>query len=147
MRYCGFLIIFFTLSCLIFSNSVYANDFNIKIRKTDISELKKQLIPPFEQNIQVLKDLLLCLEQGKSVEACLKQLTLTSEQNSQNRFEERHRQIQSELEQKLHQQKPSQEQIIKELKKLLVDAEKVKLCLNQGQTANDLKDCVMQYRN
>ncbi|MCU7939547.1 MAG: hypothetical protein KZQ64_01365 [gamma proteobacterium symbiont of Bathyaustriella thionipta] len=59
------------LSSLIPFTISYSADFNIKLRKTDINDLKQQLMPVFEQNVTVLTDLLYCLETGKTVDVCL----------------------------------------------------------------------------
>lgn len=145
MRYCYYLFIFFTLSLLISSSAIYSADFNIKLRKTDISELKQQLIPAFEQNIQVIKNLLSCLEKGKNVDDCLEQLTIASDQNNLKKYKRQQEQIRLEFN-KNRDEKNTQEQIIRKFKHLLIRAEEVKLCLKRGQSTNALKDCVIQYR-
>lgn len=145
MRYCCYLIIFFTLSLPILSSTVYSADFNIKLRKTDISELKQQLLPAFEQNIQVIKNLLSCLEKGQTADDCLEQLTIATDQNNLNKYKQQQEQIRLEFKKK-RDEKNTREQIIRKLKHLLIRAEEVKLCLERGQSANALKDCIIQYR-
>ena len=69
-----FFLISFTLS--------FAGDFNIKLRKTDINELKQQLMPVFEQNINILHQLLTCMEKGNTTDVCLKDSSLVKVKDS-----------------------------------------------------------------
>ena len=117
-------------------------------------------MPTFDYNIQVLKQVLQCLENGNEMNVCLEHLSnelkkqhqdkssqqsITVEENQRNEIREK--QIKQDIKQRINQQDISKEQIIVNLRKLLVEAEEVRLCLNKGQTANDLKDCVVQYKN
>lgn len=140
-------LVYCLVSLLLFSYSIHAADINIKLRKTDVSELKQQLIPAFEQNIRTFNDLLKCLEQQDTIDFCLEQLTFVSERGNDKDYQERRKQIQTELNQKLLEKNISRQKLIKELKQLLLEAEQVKLCLNKAQTVNELKDCIVQYRN
>ena len=65
MRQYLYLFLSSILAFLIFLIPIHAADFNIKLRKTDINELKQQLMPAFEQNILYLNELLSCLERKK----------------------------------------------------------------------------------
>lgn len=145
MRACNLLYTLIT-GFIIVVNSVYAAEINIKLRKTDISELKQQLIPAFEQNIQILNQLLLCLKKVHQTDRCLQQLNLLAGHNDNKEHNERQQQIKQELEQKLNEKQLSNKQIIRELEQLLLEAEKVKQCLHLGQTANELKNCIIEYK-
>ncbi|MCP3848748.1 MAG: hypothetical protein GY694_00715 [Gammaproteobacteria bacterium] len=125
-----------------------AADFNIKLRKTDINELKQQLMPRFEQNIDYLNTLLVCLENGKSVDTCLEDYSIALKNNKKintQEKEQRSAEIKAAVENKINEKDISSEQMISELKKLLQEAESVKLCLIKGQTANELKDCIVSH--
>ncbi len=61
------------LSLLFLANPVLSAEFNIKLRKTDINELKQQLLPAFDRNIEYLNTILQCLEQGNTTDDCLQQ--------------------------------------------------------------------------
>ena len=125
---------------------VYAVDINIKLRKTDINELKQQIMPVFEQNIQLLTKLLNCLEQGKNIDFCLEQYDVMPDTENGAASKERNEQIKQNIKNKINDNNIQQDQIVFELKKLLAEAEDVKQCLYQGQTANDLKDCAIKYK-
>lgn len=130
-----------------FQLSIHAADFNIKLRKTDINELKQQLMPRFEQNISYLNLLLNCLEEGKKINTCLNEYSLIVEkQYSENSPENRKRnnELRQNIESKIEEKDIQPEELISELKKLLIEAESIKTCLNKGQTANDLKDCIIK---
>ena len=150
----------FLLSLLSLSIPVSAADFNIKIRKTDINELRQQIIPVFEQNIEFIKNLENCLEIKNTLDICLKNytesLTLTANNDTTNEEKKlRNDQIRNNINKKIT-ELSDQNKGIKEkelinklkvvLKKFLIEAENVKQCLNNGQTANDLKDCIMKYK-
>ena len=144
MRRLFYLFLSTILCSLISFTSSYSGDFNIKLRKTDINELKQQLMPVFEQNINILNQLLNCLEKGKTVDACLNYHALVVDSKGESN-KERNKQITNNIKNKIAETDLQQEQIITELKKLLFEAEKVTQCLHKGQTANDLKDCVLLY--
>ena len=129
---------------LLLSFSAYGADFNIKLRKTDINELKQQLMPRFEQNLQVLNQLLVCLKRDIKLDDCLNQLALTTGQANEIDVN-RQQAIRQDLEDKINTKKIDRQQVILELEKLLLEAQKVKQCLVKGETANELKDCVLQY--
>ena len=125
-----------------------AADFNIKLRKTDINQLKEQLMPRFDQSIQYLNVLLSCLEQGKSIDSCLDKHSLIVEGKKSDdpaKVKERNEMIKQNIESKIDEKNIQSEQIISELKKLLAEAETIKSCLQKGQTANDLKDCIVKH--
>ena len=131
--------------CLLFlANPVLSAEFNIKLRKTDINELKQQLLPAFDRNIEYLNTILQCLEQGNTTDNCLQQFPppgRTSEtQNASGQD------IKRSIEKKLQKQELTESDIIHGLKELLQQAEKVRSCLVAGQTANDLKDCIVNYK-
>ncbi|MCK5648175.1 MAG: hypothetical protein KAI22_04785 [Gammaproteobacteria bacterium] len=135
------------LSFLIFLIPVHAADFNIKLRKTDINELKQQLMPAFEQNILYLHELLSCLERKKMLDVCLNEYTLVvdgKESANSSLTKERNEQLKQTLENKINEKNIQPEEVISELKKLLAEAEQIKRCLYQGQTANELKDCIVK---
>lgn len=132
------------LCFLISFTSSYSGDFNIKLRKTDINELKQQLMPVFEENINILNKLLSCLEKGKTVDACLNDYSLLVDSKNES-DKERNDQIRNNIKNKIAEKNIQQEKIISELKKLLFEAEKVTQCLHKGKTANELKDCVLLY--
>lgn len=134
----------FIFICL-FSTSVFCADFNIKLRKTDINELKQQLLPTFDQNVLVLETLLHCLKQDKTIDICLDQLAV-SLGKEYNGNQARQEQIKQDIQQKVNNKDIDQKQIVAELESLLIEIEKVRSCLEQGQTANALKDCVIQYK-
>lgn len=152
MRHYSYLFLSFAISFLLFSTPLHAADFNIKLRKTDINELKQQLLPTFEQNIAYLNELLSCLEYGKKVDTCLNEFALTIDGNKTDGNKsadsalkkERNDKIKQNIENKIKENNIQPEQLIAELKKLLAEAEKVKQCLQKGQTANELKDCIVK---
>ncbi len=131
--------------CLLFlANPVLTAEFNIKLRKTDINELKQQLLPAFDRNIEYLNTILQCLEQGNTTDGCLQQFPppgRTSETLNASEQDIKH-----SIEKKLQKQDLTEADIIHGLKELLQQAEKVRSCLVAGQTANDLKDCVVNYK-
>jgi len=131
-----------SLFLLFTSSSLYAADFNIKLRKTDINELKQQLMPAFEQSIQYLNGLLNCLEQGKPVDTCIDEYSVVLDDKKEAETKERREQIKQSIRKKIKDGNIQREEIVIELKKLLLEAEKVKQCLDKGQSANDLKDCI-----
>ena len=134
------------LFCLGFTaNPVTGAEFNIKLRKTDINELKQQLLPAFDRNIGYLNTILQCLEQGNTTDSCLQQFPppgRTPEVQNASDEEFKH-----SIEKKLHKQDLTEADIIRGLKELLQQAEKVRSCLLAGQTANDLKDCIANYKS
>jgi len=138
----------FILSVVIlFSASVtlsYSADFNIKLRKTDINELKQQLMPLFKENINILTELLYCMEKGKVVDVCLNEYSHVIGGNK-TVDKKRIEQLTNTIKQKISKDNIEQEKIIYELTKLLVEAEKVTQCLQKGNTANELKDCVLLF--
>lgn len=145
----------FLLSLLSLSIPVSAADFNIKIRKTDINELRQQIIPVFEQNIEFIKNLENCLEIKNTLDICLKNytesLTLTANEEKKLRNDQIRNDINKKITELSDQNKGIKEkELINKLKvvlkKFLIEAENVKQCLNNGQTANDLKDCIMKYK-
>lgn len=147
MRQYSYLFLSFAISSLILSTPLHAADFNIKLRKTDINELKQQLLPTFEKNIVYLNELLSCLEHGKKVDTCLNEFSLTVDGNKTADSalkKERNDKIKQSIENKIKENNIQPEQLIAELKKLLAEAEKVKQCLQKGQTANELKDCIVK---
>ncbi len=126
------------------ANPVLSAEFNIKLRKTDINELKQQLLPAFDKNIEYLNTILQCLEQGNTTDDCLQQFTppgRTAE--TQNASDQ---DIKHSIEKNLQKQELTESDIIQGLKELLQQAEKVRSCLVAGQTANDLKDCIVKYK-
>ena len=140
------------LSSLIVLSPVNAAEFNIKLRKTDINELKQQFLPIFEQNIVYLNQLLKCLEGGKTVDYCLNEFSHmveknVSEHSSEYSLEkqERNKKIKADIQNKIDKKNIEPEAIIPELKKLIAEAEEVKSCLYKGQTANELKDCIIGH--
>lgn len=144
MRHTFYLFLSTILCFLIPFTLSFAGDFNIKLRKTDINDLKQQLMPVFEQNINILHQLLACMEKGNSTDTCLENssLAVDSKNVSDN---ERNEQIKNDIKNKITKNDIPQEKIISELKNLILEAEKVTQCLYQGQTANELKDCVLIY--
>ncbi len=134
------------LLCLGFTATpVLGAEFNIKLRKTEINELKQQLLPAFDRNIGYLNTILQCLEQGNTTDNCLQQFPppgRTSEAQDASDEELKH-----SIEKKLHKQDLTEADIIQGLKELLQQAEKVRSCLVAGQTANDLKDCIVNYKS
>jgi hypothetical protein len=139
---------------------VPAAEFNIKLRKTDINELKQQLLPAFDQNVEALTALLNCLEKGQLIDDCIDQLSIKADVTDKDK-QARQQQIKQDIKQQLnnqlsqqgtsqqkhsYQEKNQQDKLIAELKVLLVEVEKVRRCLLQGQTANELKDCVVEYK-
>ena len=129
---------------VLFGFSAYAADFNIKLRKTDINELKQQLMPRFEHNLQVLNQLLVCLKHDNTINACLDKLAVTTGQTNEDNTS-RQQSIRQDIEAKINKTEIDRQQVILELEKLLLEAQKVKQCLIKGETANELKDCVLQY--
>ncbi|MCW8932423.1 MAG: hypothetical protein OQL19_19580 [Gammaproteobacteria bacterium] len=135
------------LLLLVFITPLNAADFNIKLRKTDINELKQQLMPRFDQSISYLNELLNCLEHGKTVDTCLDEYSLIVEGKGtvlSPEKQERNKKIKQGIENKIDEKNIEPEELIVELKKLLKEAESVKSCLNKGQTANELKDCIIK---
>ncbi len=125
---------------------VFSAEFNIKLRKTDINELRQQLMPAFEQNIMYLQQLLSCLESGRQLDKCLNEYARTVDDREGTDAEKqvRNAQLKQKIDHALVDKEIKSEQIIPELKKLLVEAEAIKLCLYHGKTANDLKDCIVK---
>ena len=143
-----FLFLTSTLLTLFFAAPIFAADFNIKLRKTDINELKQQLMPRFEQNISYLNGLLDCLELGKTVNNCLNEYVLLADkQYSSNSSDNKKRndEIRKSIENKMNENNIQADELIPELKKWLVEAESIKDCLIKGQTANELKDCIVKH--
>ncbi len=103
-------------------------------------------MPVFEQNIQLLTNLLNCLEQGKNIDFCLEQYDVMPDTENEAASKERNEQIKQSIKNKINDNNIQQDEIVFELKKLLAEAEDVKQCLYQGQTANDLKDCVIKFK-
>ncbi len=136
---------FILILCLLFlANPVLSAEFNIKLRKTDINELKQQLLPAFDRNIEYLNTILRCLEQGNTTDNCLQQFPppgRVSENQSASDHDLKH-----SIEKNLQKQDLTEADIIQGLKELLQQAEKVRNCLVTGQTANDLKDCIVNYK-
>ncbi|MDX2504641.1 MAG: hypothetical protein QNL62_09220 [Gammaproteobacteria bacterium] len=147
MRKCRLVFLFFILFFMVWSNFICAADVNIKLRKTDINDLKQQLMPAFEYNIRFLQDLLRCLEQGEKLAVCLEKNALPLDDNNQVVNKERNELIKQAIKKKVKADNIQQEEIIVALKRLLAGAEKAKQCLYLGQTANQLKNCVIQYGN
>lgn len=143
MRHTFYLFLSIILCFLISFTLSFAGDFNIKLRKTDINELKQQLMPVFEQNITILNQLLTCMEKGNTTDACLKDSLVVASKNVSDN--ERNEQIKNDIKNKIAKNNIPQEKIISELKNLILEAEKVTQCLYKGQTANALKDCVLIY--
>ena len=132
------------LSLLFLANPVLSAEFNIKLRKTDVNELKQQLLPAFDRNIEYLNTILQCLEQGNTTDDCLQQFPppgRTAE--TQNTSDQ---DIKHSIEKNLQKQGLTEADIIHGLKELLQQAAKVRSCLLAGQTANDLKDCIVNYK-
>ncbi len=135
--------------CLSFPvNSVLSSGFNIKLRKTDVSDLKQQLLPAFDRNIQYLNKILQCLEQGSSTDDCLYKFPPPgSESGTKNSSNEGFKHaIHKKLDKRLDKRELTEIDIIEGLKELLQQAEKVRSCLVAGQTANELKDCIVNYK-
>lgn len=110
----------------------------------DISELKQQLMPVFEQKTSVLKKLLRCLESRKTVDTCLTEESLFADSNNES-DKQKNQQIITKIKSKISENSITQEKVISELKKILFEIEKVTQCLHAGKTANDLKDCVLVF--
>ncbi len=144
------LLLIITLLLLLFP-PLHAADFNIKIRKTDINELKQQIMPAFEQSIVYLTGLLNCLEHKKTTETCFEETTLHINEGELSADaslqKERNLQIEQRILDKIQEKNISPEQLTAQLKLFLIEAEAIKQCLNAGQTANDLKDCIMNSGN
>lgn len=147
-----------SLVLVLLLNSVSATDFNVTIRKTDINELKQQLMPVFEQHIEYIKHFENCLELEQKVIFCLDNYagsitnkTISEEDKLRNeQIKEAIKKKISDYSNKKQYKGAGDKELISELKpilkKLLIEAEKVKLCLNKAQTANELKDCVINYK-
>ena len=139
--------IFISLFLLFFSSSLYSSDFNIKLRKTDINDLKQQLLPVIENNITLLKDLQNCLIKDNGIDLCLDNYAQTfsvinniSEDDSINK-----KQIIADVKKKISKE-TQEDKIIVSLKKLIVEAESIKDCIIGGKNANELKDCIVKYK-
>ena len=147
MRQNLYIVLSFVLLFLISTTPLYAADFNIKLRKTDINELKQQLMPAFEQNILFLNQLIICLKRKNTIDNCLNEYTSLvdgKELTNSSKQKERNEKIKQGIENKINENNIQPEQLISELKKLLVEAELIKKCLYNGQTANELKDCIIK---
>ena len=147
MRHYSYLFLSSALSFFICLSPLQAADFNIKLRKTDINELKQQLMPKFEQNILYLNDLLSCLERKETLDVCLNEYSLVVDRKESVNLSintERNEQIKQTLEKKISEKNIQPEEVISELKKLLAEAEEIKQCLYKGQTVNELKDCIVK---
>ena len=129
---------------LVVFTSSYAGDFNIKLRKTDVGELKQQLIPVFEQNITILNQLLNCLEKGKTVDICIDDFLLVVDDKDIS-SKQRSAEIRKNIKNKISENDIPPKKITSELRNLIFEAEKVKQCLQKGKTVNELKDCVLLY--
>ncbi len=149
---------FIILVCILgIVNPVVAAEFNIKLRKTDINELKQQLLPTFDQNIAYLNSILDCLERGNSTDHCLDKQRLdkhrldkhplpgknSSAQQAENRTEN----LKHTIQKNVAQGNLSKQDIIDGLKRLLQQAKEARACLLAGQTANELKDCIVKYQD
>lgn len=147
MRQCLFFFLTTLLLLFVFQSSSYAADFNIKLRKTDINELKQQLIPAIEQNILYWEELLGCLENGKKTDICLDgyshRLDSKYAADSSIKNEEKE-QTKHTILNKINDKNLNQAQLILALKKLLIDAKDIKQCVNKGKTANELTDCIIK---
>ncbi len=134
---------------IMFPGLIHAADFNIKLRKMGINDLKQQLMPAVEQNIIYLKGLLHCLERGKTVDSCVNEYSLAVTEEVKKSADsslkqERNARIKQTIETKIKEKNIQQEQLVAELKKLLAEADEIKQCLYQGQTANELKNCIIK---
>lgn len=149
------------LALVLLLSSVSASDFNVTIRKTDINELKQQLIPTFEQHIEYIKHFENCLELEQTISFCLDNYAASITNKTIGEEDKlRNEQIKETIKKKISDYSNNKQsnqykgagdkELISELKlilnKLLIEAEKVKQCLNQAQTANELKDCVINYK-
>ena len=132
------------LCLLLQANPVLSAEFNIKLRKTDVNELKQQLLPAFDRNIKYLNTILQCLEQGNTTDDCLQQFPPPGRTSATQNASDQD--IKHSIEKKLQKQDITEADIIHGLKELLQQAEKVRSCLISGQTANDLKDCIVNYK-
>ncbi len=138
---------FIILVCfLCIVNPVISAEFNIKLRKTDINELKQQLLPTFDHNIAYLNSILHCLEQGNSTDYCLDKHPLPGNNSSIQQAETRTEDLKNTIQKKLVQGDLSEQDIIEGLKKFLQQAKEARACLLVGQTANELKDCFIKYQ-
>lgn len=136
-----FLILF---SLIFLANPLLSAEFSIKLRKTDINELKQQLLPVFDSNIQYLNTVLNCLEQGNSTDACLDKFPPPGRESATQNTS--HEDFKQSIQKKLDKRDLTEVDIIKGLKELLQQAQEVRTCLIAGQTANELKDCIVKHK-
>lgn len=142
------LIIFLSLLLFFLSTPLFSSDVNIKLRKTDINELKQQLLPIVENNISLLKTLQNCLVMDNGSEFCLDNYaqTFSVSNNISERGSSKKRQIISDLKKEITKEL-QQDKIIENLKKLIAEAESVKDCILKGKNANELKNCFVKYKS
>lgn len=140
-NFCARLLLALLLSSVF--QPLIAADFNIKIRKQDINELKQQFMPLFEQKIILVEDLLACLKQNRSFNICLDKIDL-EQAASQKIDKQTSEQAKAEVQNYLEDKQLEVDVVIEKLDQLLTESKKIKACLDKGQTANDLKDCVVK---
>ncbi|MBE9525529.1 MAG: hypothetical protein IME94_01010 [Proteobacteria bacterium] len=136
---------FFCLSCPVFSS-----DFNINIRKTDINDLKDQIISPIDKNITFLKDLQFCLQNNKAIDLCVDSYavklnqTYSSEKLNSEDVTLKKEAIKKDLKNKLSDADRSD--MLEKLKNLITEIEAIKTCITKAKTANEIKDCAVKYK-
>jgi hypothetical protein len=127
--------------------SVFSSDFNINIRKTDINDLKDQIISPIDKNIVFLNDLYICLQNKKAIEFCVEAYVdklsqiYTKEESISKDVLLKKDQIRNDLKNKISDGDRSD--IIEKLKQLITEIKSIKICIRKAQIANDIKDCIL----
>ncbi len=142
-----YLVVLFLFSL---SYPVFSSDFNINIRKTDINDLKDQIISPIDKNITFLKDLQLCLQNNKAIDLCVDSYavklnqTYSSEKLNSEDVTLKKEAIKKDLKNKISDADRSD--MLEKLKNLITEIEAIKTCITKAKTANEIKDCAVKYK-
>ncbi len=121
-----------------------AAEFNIKLRKTDINDLKQQIIPVFQQNIIYLNELRGCLEQGNHSTICLS--SQKSDTNNKPLADKGYFiRLNKIIKNKMAESNASDRQLLSLLRQLVRALKQSKQCIKKSQNANELKDCIVHY--
>jgi hypothetical protein len=142
----SFILCFLIISSLCLSNPVCAVEFNLKLRKTDVNELRKQFITVYDQNIVLINELLICLKQGKTIDYCINNGSQSLNNKEIEIPEARSEQFKKSIKKKITTNNIKSKQIVELLEKFLFDAKTVKRCLISGHTENEIKDCIMSKK-
>jgi hypothetical protein len=136
--------VFMMILILGFSTQINSAEFSIKLRKTEIQDLKQQILPAIEQSIAVASQLQRCLQKNNNVETCLNSIRWP-ERLDDNEHSQRRDEILQNLQKKVD-NKNKAELIAEALDEFLIQSQQLKSCIQDGLTANDIKDCFLKFK-